>query len=94
MHDIVSPAHCFNMGFPDIFPQRKHFNKRLAFATTLVALSSFNYGFDNQGYATTQAMTPFQRQFGWYDPTTKSYYLETTWLSLFSSLQYITFAAG
>ncbi|KAH8891232.1 general substrate transporter [Thozetella sp. PMI_491] len=82
------------MGFPDILPQRKYFNKRLAFATTLVALSSFNYGFDNQGYATTQAMTPFQRQFGWYDETTKSYYLETTWLSLFSSLQYITFAAG
>ncbi|TPX09098.1 uncharacterized protein E0L32_001639 [Thyridium curvatum] len=92
-HLVKASRAVVKMGF-DPFPQRKFFNRQLAFATTLIALSSFNYGFDNQGYATTQAMDPFQRQFGWYNAKTHSYYLEPSWLSLFNSLQYIGFAAG
>lgn len=60
----------------------------------LIALSTFNFGFDNQGFATSQAMNAFEKQFGDEDPKTKKYSLNTVWLSLFSSLIYIGFAAG
>ena len=72
----------------------QYVHRRLAFTCILVGLSPLNYGFDNQGYAITEAMDPFQKQFGWYNAKTDSYYLETTWTSLFNSLQYITFALG
>ncbi|KAJ0367919.1 hypothetical protein COL26b_011089 [Colletotrichum chrysophilum] len=72
----------------------KHFNRTLAVAVTVVAISTFNYGFDNAGYSTTQAMDAFQKQFGDQDPTTGKWKIPPTWLSLFNSLNYIGFAAG
>jgi SP family sugar:H+ symporter-like MFS transporter len=72
----------------------KHFNKQLILACSLVALSTFNYGFDNQAFATTQAMTPFTEQFGVYNSPTNAYVLEPYWLSLFNSMNYIGFGAG
>ncbi|EQB57148.1 sugar transporter [Colletotrichum gloeosporioides Cg-14] len=72
----------------------KHFNRTLAVAFTVVAISTFNYGFDNAGYSTTQAMDAFQKQFGDHDPTTGKWKIPPTWLSLFNSLNYIGFAAG
>ncbi|KAH9242302.1 hypothetical protein K456DRAFT_1716041 [Colletotrichum gloeosporioides 23] len=72
----------------------KHFNRTLAVAFTVVAISTFNYGFDNAGYSTTQAMDAFQKQFGDQDPTTGKWKIPPTWLSLFNSLNYIGFAAG
>ncbi|QRD85451.1 general substrate transporter [Aspergillus flavus] len=71
-----------------------YFNTRLALACSLIAVSSFNYGFDNQGFATTQAMDAFDKRFGDYNPGTKAYALDPAWLSLFNSLNYIGFAAG
>jgi SP family sugar:H+ symporter-like MFS transporter len=76
------------------FPQRKYFNQRLALACSLIALSSFNYGFDNQAFATTQAMDSFTKKFGDYNAKTKKYVLNPVWLSLFNSLVYIGFGAG
>ena len=76
------------------FPQARYLNTRLALACSLIALSSFNYGFDNQAFATTQAMNAFDKQFGYYDAKTKNYALEPYWLSLFNSLNYIGFRAG
>jgi SP family sugar:H+ symporter-like MFS transporter len=73
---------------------RVHFNRQLTLACLLIAISTFNYGFDNQGFATTQAMNSFTRQFGVYNSKTKKYALETYWLSLFNSLMYIGFGAG
>ncbi|KAI8313040.1 MFS transporter fmqE [Colletotrichum sp. SAR11_59] len=72
----------------------KHFNRTLAVAFTVVAISTFNYGFDNAGYSTTQAMDAFQKQFGDQDPTTGKWKIPPTWLSLFNSLNYVGFAAG
>ncbi|KAF4835866.1 MFS transporter fmqE [Colletotrichum tropicale] len=72
----------------------KHFNRTLAVAFTVVAISTFNYGFDNAGYSTTQAMDAFQKQFGDQDSTTGKWKIPPTWLSLFNSLNYIGFAAG
>jgi MFS transporter, SP family, sugar:H+ symporter len=40
---------------------RQTFNKRLALAVTLIAISQFNFGFDQQGYSATQAMDAFER---------------------------------
>ncbi|KAH6673458.1 general substrate transporter [Halenospora varia] len=77
-----------------IFPQRKYFNQRLALSCSLIALSSFNYGFDNQAFATTQAMNAFTKQFGDYNAKKKTYALDPVWLSLFNSLVYIGFGAG
>lgn len=73
---------------------RAPFNRQLSLACLLIAISTFNYGFDNQGFATTQAMNSFTRQFGVYNAKTKKYALETYWLSLFNSLMYIGFGAG
>lgn len=72
----------------------KHFNKNLGLAFAVIAISTVNYGFDNAGYATAQAMDAFQRQFGELDAKTGRYRLPTVWLSLFNSLQFIGFAAG
>ncbi|RDW85206.1 putative sugar transporter-1 [Coleophoma cylindrospora] len=70
------------------------FNRTLALSCILIAISTFNYGFDNQAFSTTQAMTPFTKQFGTYNPKTKTYHLETYFTSLFNSLQYIGFGVG
>lgn len=70
------------------------FNRQLGLACSLIALSSFNYGFDNQAFATTQAMDAFAKQFGVFNPKTQTWVLEPSWLSQFNSLNYIGFAAG
>lgn len=75
-------------------PYVKFFNRKLAFSCGLIALSTFNYGFDNQAFATSQAMDAFDKQFGYYDETEGAWALEPYWLSLFNSLNYIGFAAG
>ncbi|KAF4967540.1 hypothetical protein FSARC_4925 [Fusarium sarcochroum] len=80
------------MGF--LGDKTRYFNSRLGMAVCLIALSSFNYGFDNQAFATTQAMDAFDKQFGVYDESKDIWVLPASWLSLFNSLNYIGFAAG
>ncbi|ORY54698.1 general substrate transporter [Pseudomassariella vexata] len=77
-----------------MFEKARYFNRTLALAAGLIAVSTFNYGFDNQAFSTTQAMDSFTRQFGVVDESTGKYALEPAWLSLFNSLNYIGFAAG
>lgn len=72
----------------------KHFNGALTRSFLLIFLSTLNYGFDNQGFNTTQAMAPFKKQFGVFDHATHKYVLEPYWLSLFNSLNYVGFAVG
>ena len=72
----------------------KYFNRRLFLSVLLIAVSQFNYGFDNQAFAQTQAMNAFTRQFGTFDAETKKYALQTYWLSLFDSCPYAGFAVG
>ncbi|KZL68472.1 sugar transporter [Colletotrichum incanum] len=72
----------------------QHFNKRLFASVFLIALSQFNYGFDNQAFTSTQAMDAFERQFGEYDGATQQWKIPTYFLSLLNSLNYIGFAAG
>ncbi|KAL2835596.1 general substrate transporter [Aspergillus pseudoustus] len=72
----------------------KHFTPRLAAAVGLISLSTLNYGFDNQGIATSQAMASYKRQFGVYDPETESWAIPTYWTSLLNSLNFIGFAVG
>ncbi|RAK97661.1 putative sugar transporter [Aspergillus ibericus CBS 121593] len=72
----------------------QYFNTTLALACSLIAISSLNYGFDNQGFSTTEAMDAFDRRFGQFDAATQSYALVPSWLSLFNSLNYIGFAFG
>ncbi|KAF4966850.1 hypothetical protein FSARC_5529 [Fusarium sarcochroum] len=76
------------------FTKFRFFNRRLALSCMLIAVSTFNYGFDNQAFATTQAMDSFDKQFGVWNAEKKAYVLEPYWLSLFNSLNYIGFAAG
>ena len=71
----------------------KYFTKNLALACGLVSISTFNYAFDQQGFNSTQAMTPFSRQFGKCNAKGKCT-LDTYYLSLLNSLVYIGFAAG
>jgi MFS transporter, SP family, sugar:H+ symporter len=73
---------------------KQTFNVRLTLAVLLIAFSQFNFGFDQQGYASTQAMGAFAKQFGEYDPETKEYALPTVWLSQFNGFIYIGQATG
>lgn len=77
-----------------VFTKFRFFNRRLALSCVLIAVSTFNYGFDNQAFATTQAMDAFDKQFGVWNEKTGTYVLEPSWISLFNSLNYIGFAAG
>jgi len=77
-----------------LFGKFRYFNRTLALSVIVIAVSTFNYGFDNQAFATTQAMDPFIRRFGVLDETTGKYGLPSSWLSLFNSLNYIGFASG
>jgi SP family sugar:H+ symporter-like MFS transporter len=73
---------------------RRHFTPRLAGAVGLISLSTLNYGFDNQGIATSQAMSAYKKQFGVYDPANETWAIPTYWTSLLNSLNFIGFAAG
>ncbi|CEL03029.1 hypothetical protein ASPCAL04188 [Aspergillus calidoustus] len=72
----------------------QHFTLRLAGAVGLISLSTLNYGFDNQGIATSQAMAAYKKQFGVYDPSKKTWAIPTYWTSLLNSLNFIGFAIG
>ncbi|KAL7940728.1 general substrate transporter [Trichoderma barbatum] len=72
----------------------RHFTARLALSVALIALSTFNYGFDNQGIATSQAMLAYKKQFGDYNAKTNKYAIPTYYLSLLNSLNFIGFAFG
>lgn len=70
------------------------FNKTLAFSVALIAVSQFNFGFDQQAYSTTQAMDHFERQFGTYSEKLGRYTIEPYELSLLNSLPYLGFVLG
>lgn len=72
----------------------KLFNKRLLGAVTLVAISQFNFGFDQTAYSTTQAMDGFEKQFGHYNEEKDTYVIEPYFLSMLNSLPYIGFVVG
>ncbi|KAL4868254.1 hypothetical protein BDV12DRAFT_197476 [Aspergillus spectabilis] len=72
----------------------RHFTPRLAGAVGLISISTLNYGFDNQGIATSQAMASYKRQFGDYDTETDAWAIPTYWTSLLNSLNFIGFAVG
>jgi hypothetical protein len=73
---------------------RESFNKTLTLTILLIAFSQFNFGFDQQGFASTQAMNAFDRQFGEFDPKKKKWYLPTVWLSFFNGFNYLGQAFG
>ncbi|CZR67082.1 related to transporter (major facilitator superfamily) [Phialocephala subalpina] len=81
------------MGLSDL-PFTKHFTKNLAICTFLIGISVFNYGFDQTGFSTIQAMDPFIDRFGTRDPKTKKMEITPTNLSLLNSLPRITFGLG
>lgn len=76
------------------FEKARYFNGTLLLSVFIIAVSTFNYGFDNQAFATTQSMDYFARQFGERNAKTGVYELPSDWLALFNSLNYIGFAAG
>ncbi|KAI0018645.1 sugar transporter [Xylariomycetidae sp. FL0641] len=73
---------------------RESFNTRLTLAILLIAFSQFNFGFDQQGFNSAQAMDAFARQFGRYDAAAGAWALPTRWVSLYNGLNYIGFALG
>ncbi|RFU27459.1 hypothetical protein B7463_g8878, partial [Scytalidium lignicola] len=73
---------------------RQTFNIRLTVAVILIAVSQLNFGFEITAFSLAQAMDAFDRQFGTYKPATKAYVLEPYWLSLFNSLNFISFGIG
>ncbi|KAG7109049.1 Hexose transporter HXT13 like protein [Verticillium longisporum] len=77
----------------DLFDKGRYFNRTLFLSVFLIAVSSFTYGFDNQAFATTQAMEYSTKQFGEYDTVKRNYVLPPSWLSLFNSLNHTGFAA-
>lgn len=72
----------------------QHFNRTLFLSVVLIAVSQFNYGFDNQAFAQTQAMDAFDQQFGEYDASTGTYALPTQFQSLLNGVPFVGFAVG
>lgn len=72
----------------------KHFNRTLFLSVLLIAVSQFNYAFENQAFAQTQAMDAFDRQFGEYDASSGTYAIPTSFLSLLNGIPFIGFAVG
>lgn len=70
------------------------FNGRLLCAVGLIAVSQFNFGFDQTAYSTTQAMDAFEAQFGHYDDDKEKNVIEPYFLSLLNSLPYVGFVIG
>ena len=70
------------------------FNGRLFYSCLLIALSQLNFGMDQSAFSNTQAMPAFQRQFGTYDEVKGTYVLETVFLSLLNSINYVGFVFG
>lgn len=70
------------------------FNGRLIYACGMIALSQLNFGMDQSAFSNTQAMPFFKRQFGTFDEATGTYVLETVFLSLLNSIQFIGFVFG
>ncbi|KAH8883692.1 general substrate transporter [Thozetella sp. PMI_491] len=73
---------------------RESFNTKLTLTVLLIAISQFNFGFDQQGFSSTQAMPAFAAQFGNYNEKTKTYALDTVWVSMFNSFTYLGQAFG
>ena len=73
---------------------RRLFNKTLALSVSLIAVSQFNFGFDQTAYSTTQAMDAFEHQFGIYNPKEGEWEIDADFLALLNSLPYIGFVAG
>lgn len=73
---------------------KDQFNRTLGLSCFLLVCSSFSHGFDNQGFATIQAMDAFIKQFGEYNSNSQAYSIPTKFLSYLNSFQYIGFAFG
>lgn len=73
---------------------RETFNRRLTLAILLITFSQFNFGFDQQGFASTQAMDSFAKQFGEWDPKKEEWFLPPVWLSWFNGFNYLGQAFG
>ncbi|KAM0429236.1 hypothetical protein ACHAPT_006450 [Fusarium lateritium] len=70
------------------------FNGRLIYSCSIIALSQLNFGMNQSAFSNTQAMPAFKRQFGTYDEATKTYVLETVFLSLLNSVIFVGFVFG
>lgn len=75
-------------------PLRESFNKTLTLTVLLIAISQFNFGFDQQGFAATQAMNAFDKHFGVWDEAEQDWVLPPSWLALFNGLNYLGFGFG
>lgn len=73
---------------------KESFNLTMALSSLLLICSSFSHGFDNQGFATIQAMDSFTEKFGEYNVRTGVYAIPPKFLSYLNSFQYIGFAFG
>ncbi|CAK7235888.1 hypothetical protein SCUCBS95973_009420 [Sporothrix curviconia] len=72
---------------------RNRVTGRLMFATLLVSITVFNFGFDTTAYSTIQAMDPFIDRFGQCNAQGKCSFTATH-LSFLNSLPRITFGVG
>ncbi|KAH8807734.1 general substrate transporter [Xylogone sp. PMI_703] len=72
----------------------KSFNRTLLLSCCLIAVSQFNFGFDQTAFSTTQAMDAFEKKFGVYNSKSKTYSIQPYFLSLLNSLPYAGFAIG
>jgi MFS family permease len=73
---------------------RGKFNRTLSLSISIIAISQFNFGFDQQAYATTQAMDHFEKQFGSYVAEDDTWTIRPYELSLLNSLPYMGFVVG
>lgn len=79
--------------FAERVPLGQLFNRRLLFTVSILALSQFNFGFDNSSFNDIQAMDQFVADFGTPGPNGTKI-LTASWLSLFNGLSVVGFFVG
>jgi SP family sugar:H+ symporter-like MFS transporter len=72
---------------PQTFRPKARPSITLVLSVSLLVFSAFNYGFDDQAFATVQAMDPFIKEFGHRNLKTNIYVIPTIFSSLYNSLK-------
>ncbi|EOD51590.1 putative sugar transporter protein [Neofusicoccum parvum UCRNP2] len=75
-------------------PLSAHLTSNIVLANIVLGISVFSFGFDNVAFNTMQAMGPFEKQFGTYDPSSGDWEIDATHLAFLNSFPLISYAVA
>ncbi|GME66195.1 putative sugar transporter [Neofusicoccum parvum] len=75
-------------------PLSAHLTSNIVLANIVLGISVFSFGFDNVAFNTMQAMGPFEKQFGTYEPSSGDWEIDATHLAFLNSFPLISYAVA